>query len=221
MSGRNLVDVYLADLTTAAGTLPAGRGTELVADVREHIETALGTAVTADEATVRNVLDRLGSPAEIVAAERDEEQPLTPVAPAGRRSVLTLARVAVAVLAGIVVLLLAVMSGTSGPAAAVMALAFAVVTPYVWIPLVLALFALALRKERGPLADVPADAGAASTSVNRRRPSPSLVGLAAIVVLLFVAFFAGGLGEAGVVAVLVLPILVLLLLVEVLRGRDR
>ena len=136
MTVRTLVDAYISELTAAARVLPAQRRAELIADVQEHIEAALGTAGAGDEAAVRNVLERLGSPDEIVAAERDEGQP--PLPPA--RS-LTPTRIVIAVLAGLLVLLLAVLSGTSGLPAAVMAIAFAVVTPYVWVPLVLALFA--------------------------------------------------------------------------------
>lgn len=213
MTSRNLVDAYLAELAGAAATLPGGRGTELVAEVREHIETALGAEPTIDEAAVRNVLDRLGSPAEIVAAERDEGAPPRAAA-APHRSRLTPATVVMAGLAGIVVLLLAVMTGTLGPAAAVMALAVALMTPYVWIPLVLGLLALALRRDR--VVHVAADEG----RVARRRPSPSLVGLVAIIVLLLVALLAQGVGYMAMVAVLVLPILVLLLALEVLGRRS-
>ncbi len=66
-----LIRDYLARLETAAARLPAGRRAELVADVREHITAALATSDSPDEATVRNVLERLGSPEEIVAAESE------------------------------------------------------------------------------------------------------------------------------------------------------
>jgi hypothetical protein len=65
-----LVRDYLARLEAAAAILPADRGTELVTEVRDHIGTALAEAGGSDEVTVRNVLERLGSPEDIVAAER-------------------------------------------------------------------------------------------------------------------------------------------------------
>lgn len=59
---------YLRRLESAAARLPAGRREELVEEIRGHVADALG-AIGDDEAAVRGVLDRLGSPEEIVAAE--------------------------------------------------------------------------------------------------------------------------------------------------------
>lgn len=64
-----LVRDYVGRLEAAAADLPAGRRAELATEVRDHIEAALADAGGADEVTVRNILDRLGSPEEIVAAE--------------------------------------------------------------------------------------------------------------------------------------------------------
>jgi hypothetical protein len=68
-----LIESYLADLWQAAGVLPADRRAELVADVREHIEVSLaekssGASPAEADRQVRELLDRLGSPSEIVAA---------------------------------------------------------------------------------------------------------------------------------------------------------
>jgi uncharacterized membrane protein len=60
---------YLAALDAAASPLDLERRIELVAEIREHIDLALGEAGGRDEATVRDILGRLGSPKEIVAAE--------------------------------------------------------------------------------------------------------------------------------------------------------
>jgi uncharacterized membrane protein len=60
---------YLAALDVAAEPLDLERRAELVVEIREHIDLALGEAGGRDEATVREVLARLGSPGEIVAAE--------------------------------------------------------------------------------------------------------------------------------------------------------
>jgi hypothetical protein len=63
------VERFLARLDAAAVGLPPGRREELVAEIREHLAEAL--AVTdGGEPAVRTVLDRLGSPDDIVAAER-------------------------------------------------------------------------------------------------------------------------------------------------------
>jgi len=59
---------YLRRLDQAAARLPAGRRGELIEEIRGHVSEALA-AIGDDEAAVRGVLDRLGSPEEIVAAE--------------------------------------------------------------------------------------------------------------------------------------------------------
>ena len=69
MDADGLVRDYLGRLEAAAWTLAGDRRSELVGEVREHIEVALTDAGRRDEVTVRNVLDRLGPPEEIVAAE--------------------------------------------------------------------------------------------------------------------------------------------------------
>jgi uncharacterized membrane protein len=68
-----LVDDYLRRLEAAASGLPRERRRELVAEIAEHIEAALEGGPR-DEASVRNVLERLGPPEEIAAAE----QPVRP-----------------------------------------------------------------------------------------------------------------------------------------------
>lgn len=73
MDSVTLVRDYIGRLETLASRLPADRRAELIDEVEEHIEFALAEAGHADEATVRNVLDRLGPPSEIVAAEGDVE----------------------------------------------------------------------------------------------------------------------------------------------------
>ena len=75
-----LVRGYLERLRAAAAGLPPDRRAELLAEVREHIAAALsaepGGATEVSEVSVRNVLDRLGPPEEIVRVER--EDPSTP-----------------------------------------------------------------------------------------------------------------------------------------------
>jgi len=70
-----LVHDYLGRLDAAAGSLPPSRRAELTGEVRQHIEMALAEAGGRDEVTVRNVLDRLGPPDEIVEAELGADGP--------------------------------------------------------------------------------------------------------------------------------------------------
>lgn len=67
MNTDPIVTDYLHRLETAAAGLPTDERAELVADVSEHIDSALRDARTADEVTVRNVLERLGPPEDIVS----------------------------------------------------------------------------------------------------------------------------------------------------------
>jgi uncharacterized membrane protein len=69
MEADMLVNDYLVRLEAAAWPLNADRRRELLAEVREHIESSLAESGTRDEVTTRNVLERLGAPEEIVAAE--------------------------------------------------------------------------------------------------------------------------------------------------------
>jgi len=91
MEGEAVVHDYLGRLQAAAWPLGQARRSELIGEVREHIQAALGEAGADDEVTVRNVLERLGPPEEIVAAEVESgettappfvAQPAAPTAPA-------------------------------------------------------------------------------------------------------------------------------------------
>jgi flagellar basal body-associated protein FliL len=86
METDRLVDDYLRRLEHAAAHMQRARRAELVAEIRGHIETALREEQAAGEAAVRNVLDRLGPPEEIVeAAEPPPED-----RPAGRLEIAAL-----------------------------------------------------------------------------------------------------------------------------------
>jgi hypothetical protein len=63
-----LVEDYLRHLEAVASVLPAYRREELLAEIREHLAEALRQVPAGDEAAVRSVLERLGSPEEIVTA---------------------------------------------------------------------------------------------------------------------------------------------------------
>jgi uncharacterized membrane protein len=77
---------YLAALDVAAARLDLERRAELVAEIRDHIDLALSEAGGRDEATVREVLGRLGSPGEIVAAEIGTSVVVDDGRPASERS---------------------------------------------------------------------------------------------------------------------------------------
>ena len=66
-TSQRLVDDYLARLRAAAADLPTERRSDVLADIAEHIAAAQADGMT-EEAQIRAVLDRLGEPADIVAA---------------------------------------------------------------------------------------------------------------------------------------------------------
>jgi hypothetical protein len=82
-----LVDDYLTRLAGASQALPPDRRTELLAEIRGHIAASLSGGTDADEAAVRTMLDRLGDPADIVAAAVEDDPPEPPPVPGmqGRR----------------------------------------------------------------------------------------------------------------------------------------
>jgi len=82
-----LVDNYLARLADAAQALPPDRRAELLSEIRQHIFASRSGGNGADEAAVRTMLDRLGEPADIVAAAMEvspAEHPRLPQAQSRR-----------------------------------------------------------------------------------------------------------------------------------------
>ncbi len=73
-----LVADYLARLAHAAAGLPAPRRDELLEEIDAHIRSARADGGN-DEAAVRTLLDRLGTPEEIVAAAAEEIPPVIAV----------------------------------------------------------------------------------------------------------------------------------------------
>ena len=69
-----LVDDYLTRLAGASQALPPDGRTESLAEIRGHIAASLSGATDADEAAVRTMLDRLGDPADIVAAAVENDR---------------------------------------------------------------------------------------------------------------------------------------------------
>jgi hypothetical protein len=70
-----LADDYLRRLDAAASALPAHRREELVSEIRGHLQEGLRQAPAGDETAVRNMLERLGPPEEIVSAATDPAAP--------------------------------------------------------------------------------------------------------------------------------------------------
>lgn len=66
-----LIDGYLARLRDAAGDLPVSTRRELLDDVRGHIAEARARDPEETDATILNILDRLGEPAVVVADTRE------------------------------------------------------------------------------------------------------------------------------------------------------
>lgn len=110
MNANALIEQYLSRLETASHALSGRRRTELLTEVRDHINAALAETGTADEATVRNLLDRLGDPEEIVAAEGagSERIPTVGLGAAGTAAAGTLASARFGVMEVLALLLLVV-----------------------------------------------------------------------------------------------------------------
>lgn len=65
-----LADDYLRELQRELRDLPRGRQQELLQEIGDHIDAALAEGSRHGEADVRNVLERLGDPAEIAEEAR-------------------------------------------------------------------------------------------------------------------------------------------------------
>jgi uncharacterized membrane protein len=76
-----LVDQYLTRLYDAALALPPDRRDELLSEIREHIVASRAERDGDNEAAVRTMLDRLGEPADIVAAAAEDDQSERPAYP--------------------------------------------------------------------------------------------------------------------------------------------
>jgi hypothetical protein len=72
-TANSLVADYLHQLERAARALPRAQRDELLAEIRAHLDT--GLAPDTSEAEVRNLLDDLGPPADIVAAAAPDRAP--------------------------------------------------------------------------------------------------------------------------------------------------
>ena len=75
-SADRLVEDYLDRLERELADFPSARRRELVQEISEHIAEARSALETETEADVRNLLDRMGDPADIAAEAH--EVPLAP-----------------------------------------------------------------------------------------------------------------------------------------------
>jgi hypothetical protein len=65
-----LIEGYLARIQAAAGDLPAGARNELLDDIRSHVAEARSREPEETNASIHNILDRLGEPDAVVAEAR-------------------------------------------------------------------------------------------------------------------------------------------------------
>lgn len=73
-----LIDGYLARLRAAAADLPTSAREELLSDVQSHIAEARGRESEETDASILNILDRLGEPVVVVAEARERLGVQTP-----------------------------------------------------------------------------------------------------------------------------------------------
>jgi uncharacterized membrane protein len=76
-----LIDGYLARLRVAAADLPPSVRDELIEDMRAHIAEARSRERQETDATILNILDRLGEPDVVVSEARDRRDPSSPGRP--------------------------------------------------------------------------------------------------------------------------------------------
>lgn len=79
-----IISGYLARLEAALGPVPDVRRQELLEDVRAHIAEARSALSNETDSDLLNILDRLGDPADMAAAEIGRTEPEQPARPASR-----------------------------------------------------------------------------------------------------------------------------------------
>jgi uncharacterized membrane protein len=70
---------YLARIEVALATVAPARREELMNEVRAHIAEARGELANETDADVMNILERLGDPAEMAAAETERVESISPI----------------------------------------------------------------------------------------------------------------------------------------------
>jgi uncharacterized membrane protein len=74
-----LTNEYLARLEAALAPVPPARREELLSEVRAHIAEARSALANETDSDVMNILERLGDPAEMAAAETERLESVPPV----------------------------------------------------------------------------------------------------------------------------------------------
>ena len=154
MATDHLVDDYLRRLDKAAASLPPQRRAELVAEIREHVEEALRETDATGEVAVRNVLERIGPPDEIVTAATGSPAAAHPEgAPdrAGRLEIAALIALVVPVLGWLIGVVLVVVSRAWTAREKVVGVALGL------LPLLLPLAGLAVGAESSGNSPVPVE----------------------------------------------------------------
>ena len=82
----SVVGEYLRELQRSMKDLPSKRRDEILAEIEDHITEGLAELDSPTEADVRNVLERVGDPRDIAAEARQDADPDSTEAPAGRRT---------------------------------------------------------------------------------------------------------------------------------------
>jgi hypothetical protein len=97
---ESLLHDYFRDLDSALSSLPRARRTQLVSEIRQHVDAALTEQPPQSPVEMRNLLDRVGQPEDIAAAALEEE-PGQPRRPMRTGQKVLIASVSVLVLAGL------------------------------------------------------------------------------------------------------------------------
>jgi hypothetical protein len=80
-----MIEGYVARLRAAAADLPSSARDELIEDMRAHIAEARSREPQETDATILNILDRLGEPDTVVAEARRRPDAVEPNSPGARR----------------------------------------------------------------------------------------------------------------------------------------
>jgi len=156
MQTDRLIDDYLRRLEAAAAHLQRSRREELVAEIREHIEAALREEDAANEVAVRNILERLGPPEEIVDAT--EPAPMEISRDPGRLETAALVALVVPFVGWIVGVALVLLSQVWSRRDKFLGIALAL------LPAALPFIFIAVGSNSGPETSLPVPGGKASGS---------------------------------------------------------
>jgi hypothetical protein len=182
MDTDRLIDNYLRRLEAAAAHLQRSRRAELVAEIREHIEAALREEDASNEVAVRNILERLGSPEEIVDAT--EPAPMEVSRDPGRLETAALVALVVPFVGWLIGVVLVFLSPVWSRRDKIVGIALAL------LPAALPFIFIAVGSSSGPETSLPVPGGKASgPGPEGMSSSDSGVGVLQVfgIVLLFVA----------------------------------